>query len=166
MSRSMQQALVGAGVVGPRTGPVSPQNPSRSATARVKNPLPAPTECPYCAGAVELVSNSEIYGRTFGEWPWAYKCADDDCDSYVGLHPFTSIPLGTLADAATRQARKEAKAAFNPLWQKWGTNGMTRTEAYAWLAGRLEIEDVNSCHIGWFDVKTCARVVAVCREAS
>jgi hypothetical protein len=164
MSRSMQKALVGAGVVQPRTGHVTPQSPSRSATARVKNPLPAPTICPHCSGAVELVNNSEIYGgRSYGEWPWAYKCAGDGCDSYVGLHPFTGIPLGTLADAATRAARKAAKDAFNPLWQRWGARSMTRTEAYAWLAGKLGIADVNTCHVGWFDVETCARVVAVCR---
>ena len=162
MSGSMQQALVGAGMVKPRTGPVTPQNPSRSATARVKNPLPAPTECPYCDEAVELVNNSEIYGRSYGEWPWAYRCTDDDCNSYVGLHPFTSIPLGTLANAATRNARKAAKAAFNPLWQ---SGRMSRSEAYAWLASRIAIADVNSCHIGWFDVGTCKLVVLVCQEA-
>lgn len=45
---------------------------SRRALKRVKNPLPAPTECRYCGGCVELVSNSEIYnGREYGEWPYA-----------------------------------------------------------------------------------------------
>ena len=159
MSRSMQQALVGAGMVKPRTGPVTPQNPSRSATARVKNPLPAPTNCPHCASAVELVNNSEIYGRSYGEWPWAYRCTDDDCDSYVGLHPFTSIPLGTLANAELRKARKDAKAAFNPIWQ---SGEMTRSEAYGWLAGALRIENAEECHIGWFDLVMCRQVTRQC----
>jgi len=141
------------------SGIKTPWNPSRKAIARVRNPLPAPMECPYCAKPVEIVNNSAIYGRPYGEWPWAYACdgADGDgCGAYVGMHPFTAIPLGTLADAPTREARKKAKAAFNPLWQD---KRMTRTEAYRWLAGALGIENVEECHIGWFDAETCAQVV-------
>ena len=162
MSKTIQEALVSSGAAKPRTGLVTPQSPSRSATARVKNPLPAPTECPCCGSTVELVNNSEIYGRSYGEWPWAYKCVNDDCDSYVGLHPFTGIPLGTLANSETREARKAAKSAFNPLWQK---GGMSRSTAYAWLADKLGIANANTCHIGWFDVENCIRVVEVCRGA-
>jgi hypothetical protein len=139
-------------------GPKTPWNPSRTATARVTNPLPAPTECPNCGSAVKLVSNAAIYGREYGEWAWAYKCDSVDCDSYVGLHPFTSIPLGTLANPATREARKRAKAAFNPLWEG---RRMKRREAYAWLAKALGISNVGECHIGWFDIAMCDRVVAV-----
>ena len=79
------------------------------------------------------------------------------CDSYVGLHPFTGIPLGTLATRPMRDARKQAKAAFNPLWQD---GAMTRSDAYAWLAAELSITNVEECHIGWFDVAQCAAVVA------
>lgn len=132
----------------------SPYNPSRSATARVTNPLPAPTVCPFCQGPVLLMENDAIYGRHYGEWPWAFGCKP--CDAYVGLHPFTAIPLGTLATAPMREARKRAKAVFNPLWM----NGdMTRREAYAWLAKAMGIADVNQCHIGWFDIDQCHAVV-------
>ena len=157
MSLSIQEALVAAGAAPMRTGPATPWKPSHSATTRVKNPMPAPTGCPYCGANVELVNNSEIYGRSYGEWPWAYSCCS--CDAYVGLHPQTAIPLGTLADAPTRAARKSAKDAFNPLWQQ---GAMSRSAAYAWLAAQLGIADVNACHIGWFDIKTCARAVAAC----
>ncbi|MBB5610383.1 MULTISPECIES: DUF3268 family zinc-finger domain-containing protein [unclassified Janthinobacterium] len=159
MIGTMQKALTKAGMVKPRTGPVTPQNPSRSATARVKNPLPAPIECPYCGDTVELVNNSEIYGRPYGEWPWAYRCADSDCNSYVGLHPLTGIPLGTLANTELRKARKDAKAAFNPIWQ---SGEMTRNEAYAWLADALRIENAEECHIGWFDLVMCRQVTRQC----
>jgi hypothetical protein len=133
----------------------SPANPSRKATARVTNPLPVPTACPNCNGPVRLVENRVIYGRNYGEWPWAYDCRP--CDAYVGLHPFTAIPLGTLATAPVREARKRAKAAFNPLWER---GAMTRTQAYAWLAEQLGIADVDACHIGWFDVAQCEAVEA------
>jgi len=137
------------------SGPKTPWNPSRMAIARVKNALPAPTICPHCAGKVEIAKNSEIYGREYGEWPWAYLCRG--CCAYVGMHPFTAIPLGTLADEPTRDARKRAKAAFNPLWE---SRRMTRSEAYSWLASQLDIA-VGACHVGWFDVATCERVIKI-----
>lgn len=139
----------------------SPWNPSRRAIARVKNPLPAPTVHETCGGSVEIVGNEKIYGRPYGDWPWAYRCSC--CGAYVGMHPFTAIPLGTLADGPTREARKRAKAAFNPLWQ---SGQMTRSAAYAWLAGQLGIDRVDDCHIGWFDVLTCDRVVMACARRS
>ncbi|MCY1246148.1 zinc-finger-containing domain protein [compost metagenome] len=85
------------------------------------------------------------------------------CDSYVGLHPFTGIPLGTLATPEMRRARSAAKDAFNPLWQD---GAMTRSEAYAWLARALGIADVEQCHIAWFDVAQCAAVVAAVNQRS
>lgn len=140
------------------TAPKTPWNPSRKATARVRNPLPWPTVCNCCGGQVECVSNAAIYRREYGEWPWAFVC--QQCRAYVGLHPFTGIALGTLADEPTREARKRAKAAFNPIWQD---GHMKRREAYAWLAAQLGIANVDECHIGWFDTETCNRVAAICR---
>ncbi len=64
------------------------------------------------------------------DWPWVYIC--EGCGSYVGMHPFTDIPLGTLADAATREARKECKAPIQRcarklpvLSQKWEVHTAT-----------------------------------------
>ena len=138
---------------------ITPWNPSRRATARVKNPLPVPDRCPHCAGACVIVNNAEIYGREFGEWPWSLLCTG--CRAYVGLHPFTGIPLGTLATPAIRKARSAAKDAFNPLWQ---SGRMNRSDAYAWLAGALGIAKVEECHIGWFDVEQCQAVVRAVQQ--
>ncbi|MBN3839335.1 zinc-finger-containing protein [Burkholderia sp. Ac-20349] len=156
---AIQQAFSRAGVA-PRREPVSPWNPSRRATARVKNPLPEPTSCPYCGATVGIVNNKAIYGREYGEWPWAYACTEWRCRAYVGMHPFTNIPLGTLADKATREARKHAKALFVPLYE---SGRMTRTEAYAWLAGRLGIE-LEKCHFGWFSAEECACVEWIIKD--
>lgn len=127
----------------------SPWNPSRKATARVSNPLPAPTECPFCGGPVEIAHHDDIYGRPFGDWPWAYLCKP--CDAYVGMHPFTNIPLGTLANKELRTARKNCKPAFERLHQhgRWD-----RSEAYRALADRMGIP-VEECHFGWFDRQQC-----------
>ena len=144
----MTNALGGTTVRG-----TDPWHPSVKATAKVTAPLPAPTVCPHCAGQVALVRNKKIYGKDYGQWPWSFLCLG--CGAYVGLHPYTAIPLGTLATPEMREARARAKQAFNPLW-KLGV--MSRTDAYAWLAGKLGIE-VEKCHIGWFDVVQCDAVV-------
>ncbi|MNF67309.1 hypothetical protein D3C84_491190 [compost metagenome] len=123
---------------------------SRRALKRVKNPLPTPTVCRYCAGQVELVNNSAIYRREYGDWPFAYRCSD--CDAYVGLHPDTDVPLGTLANPQLRAARNKSKAAFHARMKKMG---LSRTLAYQWLAGRMGIS-IDQCHFGWFELEACA----------
>lgn len=138
---------------------LDPWNPSAKWCAYVKNPLPVPTTCRYCQSDVCIINNSEIYGRSFGDWPWAYRCSKKECGAYVGMHPKTNIPLGTLADQRTRDARKEAKDWFNPIWQD---GLMTRTQAYHWLAEQLGITKVEECHIGWFDEDMCERVKVAC----
>lgn len=132
---------------------------SRRALKRVKNPLPVPSICRYCGGCVELVSNSEIYnGREYGEWPYAYLCTD--CKAYVGLHPDTDIPLGTLAALQLRKDRNTAKDAFHRVKEQ---RGFSRSLAYQWLAGKMGIE-VDVCHFGWFDQDECARALALCSQ--
>lgn len=141
----------------------TPLNPSKKATKRVNNPLPVPTACNCCSdwetgesssGCIDLVENKEIYGRNYGQWPWAYLC--ENCGAYVGLHPFTNIPLGTLADKSMREARKGCKPAFDRLHE---TGLMSRGQAYQRLAEKLGI-DKNECHFGWFDIDMCARAKA------
>lgn len=123
---------------------------SRRALKRVKDRLDPPTKCDCCGGKVELVNNSEIYnGRSYGDWPYAYRCAD--CGAYVGLHPQTDLPLGTLADYATRAARKQKKL-FIPLIQS--RFGGDREAAYQWLADGMGIEK-RLCHWGIFTVEQC-----------
>jgi hypothetical protein len=134
-----------------RTTPVTPWDPSKRATARVKNPIPVPTDCPHCEGTdIEICKNSRVYrGQTYGEWPWVVMC--NTCSAYVGLHPFTCIPLGTLADRQTRDARKRVKHEFI-AWQE--TNNLSRNDAYRLLAQMMRIP-CEQCHFGWFDVDQC-----------
>lgn len=150
----------------PETGPLTTERLvrgkiSKSSIRAVRNALPVPTKCPHCGDSVELVGNELVYSKPYGNWPYMYLCQNSECGSYVGLHPFTMIPLGTLATRPMRVARKKAKEAFNPLWE---TNLMTRSDAYRWLALQLGIENYEECHIGWFDVDTCNKVVQLCDE--
>ena len=127
----------------------SPWVPSKKATARVPDRLPAPTVHEACGGAVVIAHHSEVYGREFHEWPWLYRCAR--CDAHVGMHPFTSIPLGTLADKALRATRTSCKQPFELLWKH---KRMNRNEAYAGLAAHLGIE-LSACHFGLFNAEQC-----------
>ncbi len=118
--------------------------------------------CGYCGRDAELVDSAEVYnGRSYG---MIWLCRP--CEAWVGTHAGTRShhPLGTLADAETREARKAAHAAFDPLWRaKMRRDGASKTEArlagYAWLAKRMGMR-TNECHIAMFDAEQCRRVVA------
>lgn len=56
------------------------------------------------------------------------------------------------------QARQAAHRSFDPKWQD---GAMSRSDAYAWLAGQLGMPK-HECHIVNFDIATCERVVALC----
>lgn len=114
-----------------------------------------PIHCPYCNARAELIDSKRIYGRSYGN---AWMCWP--CDAYVGCHKTGDgrSPLGRLANAELRQAKRNAHAAFDPVWQ---SGRMNRSKAYKWLADALGIHK-RACHIGMFDVDMCGRVVAVC----
>lgn len=127
----------------------TPWNPSRKAIKRVLNPLPAPKQCPFCHRNIKIATHKEVYGKDYSDWPWVYRC--EACDAQVGMHPFTHLPLGTLADKKLRDARKRCKAPFEAIWKN---QKMSRTAAYVSLAKHLTIP-VEECHFGWFDAKQC-----------
>ncbi|AHB56378.1 hypothetical protein U769_15720 [Pseudomonas aeruginosa MTB-1] len=136
---------------------------SRKALKRVTHALPIPTVCPYCGSDVDLVNNSEIYrGKSYGDWPYAYRCANfnGDCDSFVGLHPDTDLPLGTLADKPLREARNRCKRPFERIWRD---KLMKRTQAYEWLAEQLKIPK-EQCHFGLFNIALCERAKNICDQ--
>lgn len=121
--------------------------------------LPVPHTCPYCRSTVNYTTHAVLYGgRVFSDWPYIYLCSNDACKASVGTHEGTEYPLGTLADQVTKDARKRAHAAFDPIWKG---KSMKRSDAYQWLAGELDIERWR-CHISWFDISYCNKVVQAC----
>ncbi|CFQ59445.1 Protein of uncharacterised function (DUF3268) [Yersinia frederiksenii] len=110
--------------------------------------------CDYCGKGAKLVRGHEVYPQRqdlASQFFWS--CAP--CGAYVGCHKNSdAYPLGRLANAQLRAAKRLAHAAFDPLWQEFG---MKRPEAYEWLAGQLEIS-MSQCHIGMFDLDQCRRV--------
>ncbi len=123
--------------------------------------------CHHCGGDAELVTGDVLYGYPSLAAKKFWSC--EPCDAYVGCHPPArangkgghgdgTVPLGTLANRAERQARNRAHQAFDSMWQTGGP--MDRKQAYAWLAAQLAIT-ADACHIGMFDEHQCARVCRV-----
>lgn len=111
--------------------------------------------CPYCSAEAELTTGDYIYPhrpdlshlKVYVCWP---------CDAYVGTHKNTNPPqpLGRLANAELRKARRAAHDAFDPLWDRT----MSRRAAYAWLAKQMGLPK-DQTHIAMFDVDQCKQVV-------
>lgn len=128
-------------------------------------------DCPYCGNKAEFHQSSAIVygGRDFGPI-YLCKCYPI-CDSYVGCHKDSKKPLGRLADKNLRYWKKQAHAHFDPLWQEKKINKIfkkfipdvtNRKKTYIWLSEQLGLE-LDRTHIGMFDVKTCKRVVELCK---
>ncbi|MBD2816832.1 hypothetical protein ID850_19385, partial [Xenorhabdus sp. Flor] len=136
-----------------------PWNPNPKAIQRVNDQLPIPTQCHYCRGLVTIAHHEEVFGhiQNNNKWPWLYLCTS--CGARVGMHPYTDIPLGYLADKPTRIARRDSKEKFERMraFRNW-----ERTEAYRWLAWQLGIS-INKCHFGWFDAEMCEKAKNICR---
>jgi hypothetical protein len=75
----------------------------------------------------------------------------------VGCHPGTIRPLGVPADGRLHRLRHEAHLAFDRLWV---AGHVSRSLAYAWLAGQLGIK-TEDCHVGGFDAETCEKVITL-----
>lgn len=127
---------------------------------RLYPPLP-PITCRYCQGEVRLVENQEIYGKNYGKYPYSYWC--EKCGSYVGIHPGSDLPLGTLADHNLREWRKRSKKAFIDYYQ---SKHWKRETAYQWLQQKLCLLP-DDCHFGLFEIEDCINVLEVlknCKE--
>ena len=112
--------------------------------SEVKDALPIPEQCDTCCSSnIVYTDNAIIYGRNYGNWPKCYFCRD--CRASVGCHNGTDIPLGRMADRATRTLRNKAHDEFDKIWRD---GYMTRSAAYQWLARQLEIDE-SQCHISW-----------------
>lgn len=120
-------------------------------------------KCPYCGGDILFKKDSSyIYSKNYGP---IYVCENyPKCNSYVGTHPNTSIPLGRLANAELRQYKKAAHEYFDFMWQckKRLGDKNARSKGYHWLAMQLD-KDLLSTHIGWFNLYDCQKVIALCK---
>jgi len=111
--------------------------------------------CPYCKRPSEYIDSSFIYGKSYG---MIYICKA--CDAYCGVHEGSDKALGRLANAELREFKKQAHAAFDPIWK---SNSMTRQSAYKWLSEQLNTPPEYT-HIGMFGVETCKKLIEICKK--
>lgn len=115
--------------------------------------------CDYCLKTASLVTGKEIYPtRKDLHKKYFYQCVD--CNAYVGCHPNSVQPLGRLANSELRKWKRTAHYYFDRLWQQ---RHMKRANAYKWLAKKMNINE-EDCHIGFFDVASCKRVIEIMKD--
>ena len=114
-----------------------------------------PLICPYCGNPAVWCENKEIYGQNYGRSVMCWYCKP--CNAYVGCHNNSKRPLGSMANAETREWRKRTHAAIDPLW-KW--KKMRRGEMY----GMLNQHFGRQIHIGESDVETCKAIIQFVKE--
>ena len=122
-------------------------------------------KCPYCGATMVLRDSPYVYPTTkkAKDWGSVWVCENyPKCDTYVGCHKGTTIPLGRPANARLRTLKKEAHKWFDVIWQ---CGLVSRDEAYQWLADILGIP-FNECHIGMFDIKSCQITISECKRIS
>lgn len=117
--------------------------------------------CPHCYKKARIATGAEVYPhRTDLHDNLIWVCTQEGCDARVGTHS-SGKPLGTLANAETREWRQKARAAFDPRWKGTPHEKIRRREQYARLANELNIPTAD-CHIGVFGIKLCKEVIDAC----
>ncbi len=123
-----------------------------------------PHICRYCGGIVRLVPAESVYGdsavRLGLKGEKLYQC--QNCNARVGCHRGTIRPLGDLANEVLRLKRIETHQVFDAYWTE---RGMSRTQAYRWLAKKMHLPE-RKAHIGGFEMHQCQKLIDLCRGSN
>lgn len=114
--------------------------------------------CP-CGQEAEIVRGDRIY-RHRPDLADLRIFLCPSCGRYVGSHP-DGTPKGTPADSETRNARRKAHDAFDPLWRKelfTKSSFASRSDAYKWLSAEMGVQEA---HIGHMTATEALRVVEI-----
>ena len=112
-------------------------------------------KCPYCGGIAVLRNAGYVYGDK-SKRQKLYVCQHyPECNSYVGVHDGTDIPMGTLANGDLRNKRIQAHHAFDRIW-KYGI--LTKKNAYRWIQDKFSLRP-EQAHIGFFSEYMCDRLI-------
>ena len=116
--------------------------------------------CSYCGNFTSLVQGSEIYKVQNKPYSKKYFYYCKECDAYVGCHPGTKNPMGTVANRRLRKLRNSCHNSFDKIWKD---KHLSRSQAYKWLAAELNIPP-KQCHIGMFDEQACLKAIQKCNQ--
>ena len=122
----------------------------------------ATVRCPYCRAKATLHPASYVFGKAAKPGRLLYVCDRYPvCDSYVGAHQKTKLPMGSLADRDLRHKRIEAHKAFDWMWK---SGLMTKAQAYKWMQAKLGIRSEHA-HIAKFSYYMCDQLISACSQA-
>jgi len=99
----------------------------------------------YCCECENAVPTEDVDGlslyphRPDLAYKRFYMCPA--CEAFVGCHPGTSVPLGTLAGPRLRFHRSLLHSALDPMWRN---GARKRKDVYAAISAKLGYE----FHIG------------------
>ena len=107
-----------------------------------------------------MIYGAEAAKRLKLEREMIYQC--QNCNARVGCHKGTTRPLGNLANEVLRLKRMETHQVYDAFWKR---SGMTRTQAYKWLAEQMNLTE-DRAHIGSFEMDQCQMVIELCKKNS
>ena len=111
--------------------------------------------CPYCGSTAILKDASYVYGGK-SRGGKVYVCSHyPECNYYVGVHPGTTIPKGTLANRELRKKRIRAHNTFDQIWKQ---GILSRRDAYRWIADKFSLNE-QQAHIGRFSDYMCDQLI-------
>ncbi|WP_113675887.1 zinc-finger-containing protein [Vallitalea guaymasensis] len=119
--------------------------------------------CPYCNSGTNFIERRKVFSGGEGN---IYICLNyPECNSYVGVHKNTVIPLGSLANKELRLLRKECHYYFDYLYRKKAKQGycFAKNKAYKWLSDAMMIQ-LDKAHIGMFGIEECNRAIYICKK--
>ena len=118
-------------------------------------------KCPYCGRPAILRDAAYVYKENALD-KHLYVCSGyPECDSYVGAHRKSKLPMGTLANGDLRNKRIQAHKAFDWMWK---SGLMTKWQAYKWMQGKLALNE-EQAHIAKFSEYMCDRLIVECGKA-
>lgn len=119
-------------------------------------------KCPYCGAQAFLHPSSAVYGINARSGESLYVCSRyPACDSYVGAHRKSLLPMGSLANGDLRNKRIQAHKVFDRLWQ----NGiMEKWQAYQWMQAKFGLSS-EQAHIAKFSEYMCDQLIRICEQA-
>lgn len=119
-------------------------------------------KCPYCGAQAMLRPSSVVYGDKARSGEHLYVCPRYPvCDSYVGAHKKSLIPMGTLANGNLRNKRIRAHQSFDRLWK---CDIMEKWQAYQWIQAKFGLSS-EQAHIAKFSEYMCDQLMLVCDQA-
>lgn len=120
-----------------------------------------PIRCPYCGAQAALRPSSAVYGRKATPGEYLYVCSRyPACDSYVGVHKKSMLPMGTLANGDLRNTRIRAHQSFDRIWKY---KIMEKWQAYQWLQDKFALNS-EQAHIAKFSEYMCCQLMSACDE--